>query len=83
MKTKFVFYDENNNEYNANLIISLEINEKNYIVYEIEDEKDEDLDIMHIGVYKEIDNKPYIYDLEDEEESNMVKTAIDEILENI
>ena len=56
MNTKFTFYDKDNKLNNAELILSLEINNKKYIIYELEEEKISEYDIMHIGEYEEIDN---------------------------
>jgi len=78
MNTKFTFYDKDNKLNNAELILSLEINNKKYIIYELEEEKISEYDIMHIGEYEEIDNIPHIYNVSNDE-IEIIKKQISEI----
>ena len=59
MKTEFEFYDENKNLNKANLILSFEHNDKKYVIYDLEEEKD--TDTFHVREYEEVDSVPYLY----------------------
>jgi len=82
MKTKFNFYDENNDLKNADLILAFELDNRKYILYELEEEKNNSEDVMHVGYYTEENNQPIISDVEPEN-MQKVKDKVDELLNEI
>ena len=66
MKTEFQYYDENKELKNGNIIISLEYDGKKYIVFEDEDDKDSDKEILQIREYEEIVGYPNLYVVDEE-----------------
>lgn len=82
MKTKFNFYDENNDLKNADLILAFELDNRKYILYELEEEKNNSGDVMHVGYYTEENNQPIISDVEPEN-MQKVKNKVDKLLNEI
>lgn len=80
--TKFSFYDENNLLKQGNLIFSCEFNDKKYIIYDKNDEVNNEQDVMYIGEYEKIGDKVFIYDVSDDE-LEVMKTQVAIILRSL
>ena len=67
MKTEFDYVDLEGNVRKADLILGLVENNKNYVVFTLEDEPNDQYDLFHFGAYTEEDGKPIIDDITDDE----------------
>lgn len=67
MKTEFDYVDLEGNVRKADLILGLVENNKNYVVFTLEDESNDQYDLFHFGAYIEEDGKPIIDDITDDE----------------
>ena len=81
MNTEFMIFDENNIQKKADSLMQFEFNNKKYIVYELEEEKHLENDIIHIGEYEEKDGKPFVYDVT-KEEKEMIKNVLAELFKS-
>ena len=53
MKTEFDYVDLEGNVRKADLILGLVENNKNYVVFTLEDEPNDQYDLFHFGAYTE------------------------------
>lgn len=67
MKTEFDYVDLEGNVRKADLILGLVENNKNYVVFTLDDEPNDEYDLFHFGEYREEDGKPIIDDITDDE----------------
>ncbi len=82
MKTDFEFYDENKVLTKADLVLSFNYNNKDYVIYELKDNPNSDSDILHVREYEEIDGVPNLYKVDDttlEEIKNIISSLYNEI----
>lgn len=82
MKTNFEFYDENKVLSKGDLVISFNYNNKDYVVYELKDDNNSDIDTLHIREYEELDGIPYLYKVDDntlEDIKNILSSLYNEI----
>ena len=81
MNTRIEFYDENNILKYGNIIFLCEFNDKKYIVYDKDEDSNDENDIIYVGEYVEED-KVYVYEVSDEE-LEVIKTQISIILRSL
>ena len=82
MKTNFKYYDESGNLIDANLVISFEFNNKKYVVYDLDKENSDELDILHVREYEEVDNVPHLYKVDDKE-MEQIKVVLETLFKEI
>ena len=79
MNTTFIFQDEDREFKKAELIVAFNENNKNYVAYELESEKDNPYDVMHFALYDEVDGRVFIHRI-DPSEKEYVKNKLIELL---
>lgn len=82
MITKFEFINDENIKLEAELIISFEMEDKKYIVYEMPEDFNEKYDIMHVGELEEKDGVTYIHGIT-LEENKMIKEKLNILLNSM
>lgn len=84
MDDKFKVLDENNIEHTAEVITAFSYKEKEYLVYSVdEDEDEENSNILVSRLIKDSEGYDVIEDIEDEAERAEVQNAVKEILSSI
>lgn len=61
MITTFTFQDEDREYKKADLIVAFCEDEKKYIGYELENEKELQYDVMHFALYDEVNGRVFIH----------------------
>ena len=79
MNTTFIFQDEDREYKRAELIVAFSEDDRNYIAYELESEKDYPQDIMHFALYDEVDGRVFIHKI-DPDKKEYVKNKLLDIL---
>ncbi len=64
MNTTFIFQDEDREYKKAELIVAFSENDKKYIAYELESEKDYPYDVMHFALYDEVNGRVFIHKID-------------------
>jgi hypothetical protein len=67
MNTVFTFLDENREYKKADLVAAFVDDNKKYVAYELEEEKNLKHDILHFALYDEVDGRVFIHKISDEE----------------
>ena len=79
MNTTFIFQDENREYKKAQLVVAFSENDKNYIAYELESEKDKSYDVLHFALYDEVNGRVFIHKI-DPSEKDYVKNKLLDLL---
>jgi hypothetical protein len=79
MNTTFIFQDENREYKKADLIVAFSENNRKYVAYELESEKDYSYDVMHFALYDEVDGRVFIHQIEPSEKE-YIKNKLIELL---
>ena len=77
MNTTFIFQDEDREYKKADLIVAFCENNKNYIAYELETEKQLPHDVMHFALYDEVDGRVFIHKIEANEVEYIKRKLLD------
>jgi len=79
MNTTFIFQDEDREYKKAELIVAFSENNRNYVAYELETEKDLPYDVMHFALYDEVNGRVFIHKI-DPNEKDYIKNKLLELL---
>ena len=79
MNTTFIFQDEDREFKKAELIVAFNENNKNYVAYELESEKNYPHDVMHFALYDEVNGRVFIHKI-DPSELDYVKGKLIDML---
>lgn len=83
MNINFKYYDQENIEHDGELIAAVTINGKRYILYETEEIKPEgDVNFVVVSEYYEIDNKPYIKEV-DSSDIQFVREKLNQLIDSL
>lgn len=67
MNTTFIFQDVDREFKKAELIVAFTENDRNYVAYELESEKDYPQDVMHFALYDEVNGRVFIHKIDPSE----------------
>ena len=82
MIEKFNFINDENKELTGELVFSITLEDKNYVIYEMPEDFNEKYDIMHVGEIEEKDGKVYIHNIT-REENKKIKEKLNYLLNSI
>ena len=77
MKTVFTFLDENREFKKADLVAAFTDNNKKYVAYELEEEKNLKHDILPFALYDEVDGRVFIHKISGEEKEYAENKLLD------
>ena len=77
MNTTFIFQDEDREYKRAELIVAFSEDDRNYIAYELESEKDYPQDIMHFALYDEVDGRVFIHKIDPDKKEYVKNKLLD------
>lgn len=79
MNTTFIFQDEDREFKRAELIVAFSEDDRNYIAYELESEKDYPYDVMHFALYDEVNGRVFIHKI-DSDKKDYIKNKLLDLL---
>ena len=77
MNTVFTFLDEDREYKKADLVAAFTDNNKKYVAYELEEEKNLKNDILHFALYEEVDGRVFIHKIRGEEKEYAENKLLD------
>ena len=77
MNTVFTFLDEDREYKKADLVAAFTDNNKKYVAYELEEEKNLKNDILHFALYDEVDGRVFIHKISGEEKEYAENKLLD------
>jgi hypothetical protein len=75
--TNFIFLDDDREYKKAELIVAFTENNRNYIAYELESEKNLPYDVMHFALYDEVEGRVFIHKIEPSETEYVKNRLLD------
>ncbi len=81
MMSSFIFQDEDREYKKAELIVAFSENDRKYICYELESEKNLPYDVMHFALYDEVNGRVFIHKI-DSGEKEYIKNKLLELLKS-